>query len=194
MKIINLNKIYNIKRNDKNNSQAFKNNKSSDCIYVKQSKYEAVKIPAAIAILFGQTLLENDKTELKQKFNNFKNKTGGKLNLVLLCVGSLLLVASCIHSHINEKDKEKDIILKIKKEKKENDNTTLKKYFFKKAMFEGCLCSTLNIAFSFFNIKKVGNKTCEKVLGYGVGTGFLWMGLSLLVNKLTLDKFKKEKK
>ena len=39
MKIINLNKIYNIKRNDKNNSQAFKNNKSSDCIYVKQSKY-----------------------------------------------------------------------------------------------------------------------------------------------------------
>ena len=86
----------------------------------------------------------------------------------------------------------KDIIYKVKKEKNESNEKTLKKYLLKKSFFDSCACSTLNIAFSFFNIKKVGNKTCEKVLGYGVGSGLLWMGISLLSNKFTLDKFKKE--
>ncbi len=186
MKINNLYKNY--------NQQTFKNNNSSEYIYAKQSKFEAAKIPLAAAILLGHTLFENDNVELKQKFNNFKKKTGGKLNLALLCAGCLTLVASCIHSYINEKNEEKDMIYKVKKEKNESNEKTLKKYLLKKSFFDACACSTLNIAFSFFNIKKVGNKTCEKVLGYGVGSGLLWMGISLLSNKFTLDKFKKEQK
>ena len=194
MKINNLYKNCNIKINNKNNKQTFKNNNSSEYIYSKQSKFESIKIPMSAAILFGQTLLENDNVELKRKFNDFKKKTGGKLNFALLCVGCLTLVASCVHSYINEKNEEKDIIYKIKKGKNEKSQNTLKKYLLKKAFFDACTCSTLNIAFSFFNIKKVGNKTCEKVLGYGVGAGLLWMGISLLANKFTLDKFKKEQK
>ena len=66
MKINNLYKNCNIKINNKNNKQTFKNNNSSEYIYAKQSKFEAIKIPMAAAILFGQTLLENDNVELKR--------------------------------------------------------------------------------------------------------------------------------
>ena len=194
MKINNLYKTCNPKTDNqkKNNTQSFKNNNSSDYIYAKQTKFEAIKIPAAAAILLGHTFLENNEVKFKQKFNDFKNKTGGKLNLALLCAGCLVLTASCLHSYLNEKDEEKNVVYKVKKEKNEREEKTLKKYLLKKAFFDACTCSTLNIVFSFFNIKKIGNKTCEKALGYGVGSGLLWMGISLLANKLTLDKFKKE--
>ena len=196
MKINNVYKICNTKtgNQEKSNNWSFKNNNAADYIYAKQSKFEAIKIPVAAGILLGHTFLENDEVKFKQKFNDFKNKTGGKLNLALLCAGCLVLTASCLHSYLNEKDEEKSVLYKLKKEKNEREEKTLKKYLLKKTFFNACTCSTLNIVFSFFNIKNIGNKTCEKALGYGVGSGLLWMVLSLLANKLTLEKFKKEQK
>lgn len=173
----------------------FKNNDNNECVVVKQSNLESLKLPLGLAMIAGHaTFIDKSAKQLKEDLKVLKNKTLGNGFNVLATIGTIIIacgLGKTISDYYNNK---KQMLLKIKKEKNETDEKAVNKSLITSTIIQTSLVFVSNFLFGCFNIKNNRKTAFERSSYFALGAAALWTLVSVLSNCKTLNNLKKEQK